>query len=106
LRKISAFAKISSYANKYQVLQKKYQILQNIIFFLNVKFCKKYQNFHNRRMKVPNAGGRWLSSQGPGTEVTSPEVYESIDSEQYVFLAFKEDGMSSLHTKLQMNCLL
>jgi hypothetical protein len=44
-----------------------------------------------------------LCSQGPGTEVTLPEVYESIDSEQYVFLAFKEDGLSSSPTKFQMN---
>jgi hypothetical protein len=45
-----------------------------------------------------------LCSQGPGTEVTSPEVYESIESEQYVFPAVKEDGILSSHTKLQMNC--
>jgi hypothetical protein len=45
-----------------------------------------------------------LCSQGPGTEVTSPEVYESIESEQYVFPAVKEDGILSSHTKFQMNC--
>jgi hypothetical protein len=45
-----------------------------------------------------------LCSQGPGTKVTSPEVYESIDSEQYVFPAVKEDGISNSHTKFQMNC--
>jgi hypothetical protein len=39
-----------------------------------------------------------LCSQGPGTEVTSPEVYESIESEQYVFPAVKEDGISSSHS--------
>jgi hypothetical protein len=35
--------------------------------------------------------------------VTSPQVYESIESEQYVFPAVKEDGISSSHTKFQMN---
>jgi hypothetical protein len=59
----------------------------------------------DRAKKSPNASLTInLCSQGPGTEVTSPEVYESIESEQYVFPAVKEDGISSSHMKFQMNC--
>jgi hypothetical protein len=59
-----------------------------------IRLCYGFSTFrHHALMGL----GINLCSQGPGTEVTSPEVYESIESEQYVFPAVKEDAW---HIKL------
>jgi hypothetical protein len=58
---------------------------------------------HNHEHKYICKTSQNLCSHGPGTEVTSPEVYEGIDSEQYVFPALKDVALYTV-VKSELQC--